>query len=315
MAHKLVHIPHLGHSVCLVPREQLRFTLHGRRFSPPDHLRGIQTAALPPAIFNWSKGNLLQYPMLGNDTKGDCWYAAMCHAVQTWTGNAGVEAVFSAAQVLARYAVLSRGDNGLSDAQIIPEWKAGIVGPNGPYKILDEMTVNPTDSVAVAMAMFYFCGLCYTAALLDQWVANPRPGDTWDAVGRADPNNGHAMFLTGHNASGGYDDETWAFDPPINLTPAGMLASDPELIVAFSLSMFNSAGLTPAGQTYDQAAALWVQCGGQQLPPSPFGPPAPPVPVPPVPVPPAPPVPTPPAPGVLTTGTYTVPVGAKLIVL
>jgi hypothetical protein len=301
---KHVHVPHLGHDVCLVPREQLRFRSHGRTFAIPHHLKGLLGAMpTPPAVFSYSKG--LQYPILGNDTRGDCFYTACAHAAQTWTGSAGAEVTFNPAAVVARYLQIAGGDNGLNDALMMPEWRGGIVGPRGPHKILDEMTVNPQDDASTALAMWAFCGLLYTASLLDAWYANPKPGDVWDAVGTPDPNAGHAIHLTGKEAAGTYELQTWGFSPCIHLTPAGLKVSDPELIVAFSLEMFNAAGIAPCGLSYDALAALWVQCGGHALPPSPFPPAPTPTPTPtptppPIPVPPAPPVPVPSAGGVLT---------------
>ncbi len=300
MEFKSVHIKHIGQSICLVPRDQLRRRSNGKTFGMPWHLRGILgQLPTPPASFSWSRG--LTYPIFGNDQYGDCYYAAVAHASQTYTGNAGAECSFNLAALVARYKVLSGGDNGLGDMQIMPEWKAGIVGPNGPRKILAEMTVNPADDASTALAMWVFCGLILTVALPDTWVANPKPGDTWDK-GTPDQNNGHAIILTGKQGNGTYELQTWGFSPPINLTPAGLKSADPELIVAFSLDMFNAAGVAPCGLTYAQCATVWQMCGGGSLPPSPFpAPPGPaPVPVPPTPVPvppiPIPPVPAPPGP-------------------
>jgi hypothetical protein len=304
--HKHVPIPHLGHDVVLVDREQLRFRSHGRCYGMPTHLKGI-LAVPTPAVFSWAaKSTLYGYPIYGNDQYGDCFYTATAHQVQTWTANSLVECAFDVKSLVARYLQISAGDNGLDDATMMPEWKGGIIGPKGPHKILDEMTVDPNDAAAVAESMYYFCGLLYTAALPDAWVANPKPGDTWDA-GTPDPQNGHAMHLTGLDGMGDYQLQTWGFNPPIALTYAGLLGSDPELIVAFSLEMFNAKGISPAGQTYDQAAALWVQRGGAPLPPSPFIPPVQP------PVPPPGPPPVPPA-GQLASGTYKVPNNTTLIV-
>lgn len=289
MAHKKSYIPHLGREIILVPRATLRRRKEARVFLAQGPL------PTPPASFSWSKGNTVSYPILGNDQYGDCYYAAICHAAQTYTANGASECAFDPGAVIARYKILSGGDNGLDDATTMPEWKSGIVGPKGPHKILDEMTVNPNDDAATALAMWLFCGLIYTAALPDAWVRNPHPGDVW-YQSQSNPQNGHAMFLTGRKTAGTYDLQTWGFNPPINLTPDGLKGSDPELIVAFSLEMFNAQGIAPCGLAYSQLAALWVQCGGHALPPSPFGPPSP-VPTPPTPgptpMPPTPPTPVP----------------------
>ncbi len=288
---KIHFVPNIGRAIVLVPREQLRQTRHGRTLKVPFHLRALAAVTpTPPAAWDGSKGRTIKYPILGNDQVGDCYYADACHCTQTFAGNAGTLLTFNAAAVVARYRVLSGGDNGLGDQQIFPEWQAGIVGPNGPHKILDDMTVNPNDDAAIRLGMWLFCGASYTAALPDAWIADPQPGQVWDAA-TPDPNNGHAMHLSGFDAHYYYD-ETWGFDPAIRLTPAGLKSSDPEVTVQFSLEMFNAQGVAPHnGMTYDQLAALWVQLGGHALPPSPFPPPVPPGPTPVPPPQPPPPVP------------------------
>ena len=264
--------------VYLRPRKEMRRLPTAKRFVNPRMYHGpTAKRVVVPASFSWSGNGNLKFPVLGNDQVGDCYYAAACHGSQTWTGNAGTECVFDESAVIARYLAISGGDNGLSDSDIFPEWKGGIVGPNGPHKILDDMTVLPGDDNATALAMYAFCGLIFTASLLGSWLNNASPGAIWDANGRPDPSAGHAMFLTGKEPNGNYELQTWGFSPCVNLTPAGLKAADPELVACFSLDMFNAAGLSPAGQTYEEAAALWNACGGNVLPPSPF----PPTPIPP----------------------------------
>lgn len=264
-AFKHVQVPHLGRTVCLVPREKMRRRPTARKFSL------VPSFAVPvPTAWDGSKGRSIVYPILGNDTEGDCYYADGLHCVQTWTGNVATEAQFDAATVLARYEVISGGDNGLDDATIFAEWKGGLVGPNGLHKILDDMTVDPNDDVAIRAAMFYFCGGSWTAALPDAWVNIAAPGVVWD-TGTPDPNNGHAMHLSGYDPTYLFP-ETWGFDQAVKLTSAGRKSADPEVTVQFSLDMFDPAtGIAPSnGMGYDDLAALWVQCGGATLPPNPF---------------------------------------------
>jgi hypothetical protein len=140
---------------------------------------------------------------------------------------------------------------------------------------------------------------------LTGWEANIQPGMIWDAGTPVDPNAGHAIILDTYDAAKKvYGLETWGLKPEVVLTQAGLEASQPELIVHFSLEWFNPQGKTPNGDSYEDMAALWVSLGGRQLPPSPFGPPVPPTPPVP-PIPPVPPVPVPPAPGGGFTGTLT----------
>jgi hypothetical protein len=261
-----------GRRVILVPREQLRRTTHGRTLRIPEHLRSLAAQVpTPPAAVDWSRGRTIQYPMLGNDQEGDCYLCDALHCVQTWTGNNGLQAQFDTAAVLTLYQRLSGGDNGLTDNEIFPAWKAGLFG----HKILDDLSVDPRDDAAVRLGLYLFGGGSYTASLLDTWETDIRDGITWDANGQPDPMAGHAMHLSGYTAAA-YQDETWGLR--INVTPAGLKASDPEVTVQFSLEWFNAHGVAPNGYTYDQLSTLWHQLGGMTLPLSPFGPAPEPVP-------------------------------------
>src|ERR1700692_3473699 len=140
MTPNIVTLPS-GQKVRLVPREQLRFKLHGRSLAYPAHLQALAAVMpAPPAAFDGSKGRAIVYPMLGNDQYGDCYEADPLHCVQTWTGNVGTQAQFTTAAAVAEYLALAGGDNGLSDAEVFPHWKnPGFQG----HRILDEMTVDP----------------------------------------------------------------------------------------------------------------------------------------------------------------------------
>jgi hypothetical protein len=280
VARKTLAVPRLGRSFGLVPRDQLRFRSHGRRFAA--------SAWAAPAAFDWSRGESLKFPIDGNDQFGDCYYAAVAHASQTYTGNSGTECSFDVGQLTRRYLQISGGDNGLDDGTIIPEWKAGIVGPNGPRKILDELTVDPRDVAACIESAWAGGGLVWTCSLLNTWQGAVSPGVLWDANGRPDPMAGHAMFLTGRRADGTWDVRTWGISPPVRVTHAGILAADSELIVAFSADQFDPATGRCAfsGMTWEEKRAWWKARGGKDVGPSPFAPPAP-APVPPSPAPPA----------------------------
>ncbi len=262
-----------GRSFVLVPRAQLRRTTSGRTLRLPSHLRALMASVpTPPLSWDGSKSRTIKYPILGNDQYGDCYLADALHCVQTWTGGVGAEATFDPAAVIKLYLQLSGGDNGLSDSDIFPAWKAGLFG----HKILDEMTVDPRDDAAIRLGMWSFGGASWTCALPDAWIDAAEPGAVWD-TGRPNQTNGHAMHLSGYDPLY-YQDETWGFDPAICLTPSGLKSADPEVTVQFSLDQFNASGVAPNGMNYTAAAALWKTLGGGNLPPSPFVPPAPPSP-------------------------------------
>lgn len=300
-----------GQTIRLVPRDKMRAKAGTRSLTIPRHSKTIlATLPIPPPTFDWTKGDTVAFPILGNDQYGDCYYAAMCHLAQTYAAMVGTPVTFDVNKVVARYKKLSGGDNGLSDSDVLGsnhngEFYGGIVGPSGPHKILDHLLVDPSDAQAVDLAMWAFGGVMYTASLCNEWVANPKPGQVWDK-GHANPNYGHAIVLNGKNADLSRKLQTWAFNPPIRHTQAGLESSDPEVIVCFSMEWFDpTTGKAPNGMSYDDLSALWKTLGGRQMPPSPFAPPAPtpPTPVPPVPVPPGPNPPVPPIPGQGFTGT------------
>jgi hypothetical protein len=281
MSHRTHVLPN-GQTVVLVPREQLRRKTPGRTLRVPSFLPMLAPEIpTPPAAVDWSRGRTIPYPILGNDREGDCYLCDALHCIQTWTGNNGTPASFGTAAVLSLYHQMSGGDNGLSDADVFPRWKSsGFFG----HKILDEMSVDPRDDAAIRLGLYLFGGGSYTASLLDTWQRNIHDGATWGDDGIPDPTAGHAMHLSGYTPAA-YQDETWGLR--VNLTPAGLKESDPEVTVQFSLEWFNSHGYAPNGLHYVDLAALWHQLGGAALPASPFPPPVAPDPSP------APPTPTP----------------------
>jgi hypothetical protein len=254
-----------------VDREQLRFKGRVRSFKAPFNLNLLSTPT-PPDSFDWSKGETITFPIYGNDKYGDCYAAAVAHGSNCYTGNSGTECVFDVSALTARYLQLSGGDNGLDDSIIMPEWKSGIIGPNGPRKILDEMVVDVHNIPAATLSCWAFGGLIWTCSLLNSWVNLNTPGAVWDDDGSgANPGYGHAMFLTGKHANGNWDTRTWGISPPIQVTPKGIAGADSEFIVAFSLDQFKEDGTSAfTGLSYEQMAQLWYQCGGKELPPSPF---------------------------------------------
>lgn len=286
----------LGHDLVFVNREQLR-RKGGRMMCVPS-AQSLLDAPLPtpPAVIDWTKGNTAKLPILGNDRYGDCYMAAPLHMFQCWAWVNGITLTFDASAVVKRYLQLSPRDQGLGDEQVFPEMKAGMIGPNGPNKIFDDLIIDPNNDALIALSIWRFGGVLYTASLSQSWL-NPSPGAVWD-VGHPNPNYGHAMYLSGKGKY--YDVQTWGLNPPVELTPAGLKSSDPEIIVCAGFGWYDpKTGMSQAGFHYTEDADLWVQLGGHPFPASPFPPkpvPVPP-PVPPPVVPPVPPVPpSPPAP-------------------
>lgn len=288
---KRIPLPKRGHMAHFHDRKAMKAGHPSRSFRLP------AGKALPPVTLpvDWTKGNALSFPMDDNDTLGDCMYAAACHGDNTFTGNVGTESVFDPKTISSAYLALSGGDNGLDEGQIVGEWEKGLCG-NAQASILDALDIDPTNPQLMAVAIQCFGGVQFMLDVPDAWINNFDTGVIWDAPATADQNNGHGVWLNAVDTNGDYKVQTWG--TYCWLTPKGVPVCDPSAFVVFSLRWFSAQGIAPNGMTYDQLAALWVQCGGKQLPPSPFANPPIPTPTPtPSPVPPSPPpAPTPPSP-------------------
>jgi hypothetical protein len=282
-----IHTFPSGRRIALVARSQLRAAPAAKRTRKPK--KGAPTPPTNPPAWDNSHGEKVTYQCYCNgppwpNPVGDCYYEAAIHGSSNWTANSGAEFIADANAVASRYLVISGGDNGLSDGDMMPEWMSGIVGPNGPRRILDWMVVSAAPGSAQwQQLMWMFGGLIWTCSLCDEWLQDDSPGAVWDA-GTPDPEAGHAMFETGrHSTTGPTDTRTWGITPPIQVTDAGYESADSEFIVLFSADQFNpSTGISVfSGMSWEESRQYWMAIGGKDVGPSPFTPPAPPPPVPP----------------------------------
>lgn len=304
-------------------REMMKRKGERRMFARLDKLHPLfEEIPAPPATCDWSHGETIKFPILGNGTVGDCYLAALLHMVQLFLGQYGAVPQWLEDAVIARYYELSGGDNGLSDSDVYPVWKKGILEPNGPHKIRDSLIVDTLNPETLKLAIWGMCGVLYTCSLPSGWANATAPGSVWGTGGGGSV-GGHAIILSGYKANGMFDLRTWGISPPIQVTLPGMLENDPEVIVVFSEEMFHPVTrLSPAGFTWEQTRTIWIQHGGADVGPAPWVDPVPVPPSPPTPVPPDPtptPVPVPPAPtptpppvvippqGVVAGGTVTIP--------
>ncbi len=214
--------------------------------------------------------------------------------------------MFDVNKVIQRYLQLSGGDNGLSDSDVFPEFLKGVIGPNGPHKVLDYMIVPATDKVAIDTTGYLFGPHAFTFTVYENFM-NVGPGSVL-STNSGGVQGGHAVTMNGRDSLGRQRLQTWGISPSVLATDKWVGGVEPEYISFFSLEWFNSAGFAPNGQHYNTLAPLWNSMGGKvpvvgPFPPpgpTPPTPPIPPIPVPPVPpeppVPPAPPIPVPPSP-------------------
>lgn len=296
-----------------------------------DQLRagpGVQTARLHPALraslknksfpvpstWDWTKGDTIKLPMLGNDQWGDCYYVVLVKMFLMYYGNVSdaPPLSFVTADVVKRYLQLSGGDNGLSDSDVFPEIKKGVIGPNGPHKALDVLIVPASDKALLNLTEWAFGPHMFTFTVYSSFMNDVGPGKVIDkSSGQAE--GGHAVPIAGRDANGNRKLITWGIQPSPLVTDHWISTVDPEFIAVLSLEWFNKKGYAPNGQHYNTLAPLWNSLGGHVPPVGPFPPPEPNPPVPPLP--PTPPVPVPPMPPGPNAGVVTITFGGEAFTL
>lgn len=192
----------------------------------------------------WSLGLMTNWGMLGNDTVGDCFWAAAAHAFMTWTANAGTQVNFTDQQVLAAYSACTgynpadpNSDEGTDMIVGLNYLKStGILG----YKFGPYVEVPTSDMALVHTAHWLFGGLMIGLEFHEDWENE----QVWDVTSSAIA-GGHMVFsadyFTGPDRIGVV---TWGEDRV--LTPAA-LAAYGSVIVNVPAAWIADNGLAPSG--------------------------------------------------------------------
>jgi hypothetical protein len=183
---------------------------HPARFEKNMPLFGkYLTSQLPasPAQVNW-QSKVSNWPMMGNDTLGDCTCAAAGHMVESWTADTGASPVIIPdAIVEAFYNHFSHGnaDAGANMIDVLKYWHtAGL----GSHKIAAFAQLEPKNQNQ-AMDSVYLFGSCYIGLALPDFAVAPNTNflnTPWvvppqGPVGDAAPNqnNGHCVPAVGYD--------------------------------------------------------------------------------------------------------------------
>lgn len=170
-------------------------------------------ADLPPApeAVDWTAG-VTSWGVMGNDSHGDCVFAAGAHAIQTWTVNAGLPAQVGVERTMSDAAVLSyysewagyvpgdpATDNGFVIADFLNLWKADAYGG----VLLDGFVdPDPANQEHIKQAVTLFGGVDIGLQLPTAW----QNMSIWDVAEGADgaPGSwgGHSVWVPAYNATG-----------------------------------------------------------------------------------------------------------------
>lgn len=162
----------------------------------------------PPSHVRWTK-NVKSWPMMRNDTVGDCTCAAAGHMIQQWTAFSGTEVVPSDEDVIAAYSAITgydpvtgANDDGAVELDVLNHWRRhGVAG----HRIMAYAAVEPgnLDHVKDSIELFGNCyiglGLPRSAQHQRVWSLPPggarNDGEPWSW-------GGHAVPVVGYDARG-----------------------------------------------------------------------------------------------------------------
>lgn len=140
--------------------------------------KGTALPPAPPAI-DWT-AKIAAWPMMANDTLGDCTCAAAGHMIECWTANAGDAFTPTSAQIIAAYSAAGgyvagnpSTDNGAVELDVLNYWRQqGIAG----HKIHAYAAFDPRNAECARQAIALFGG-AYIGLALPLSAQNQ---DVWD---------------------------------------------------------------------------------------------------------------------------------------
>ncbi len=215
-----------------------------RTFLLADYL-DAEVLPTPPPHLRWTQ-NVGSWPMMRNDTIGDCTVSAAGHCIQEWTAFSGTEVIPSDDDVVAAYSAITgydpvtgANDNGAVELDVLNYWrKQGIAG----HQLMAYVAIEPGnhDHVKDSVQLFGNCyiGLGLPISAQRQRVWSVPPGGP-DGDGAPWSWGGHAVPVVGYDARGlicvtwgalkrmtwgfwnAYCDEAYALLSPDWLKPSG----------------------------------------------------------------------------------------------
>lgn len=259
---------------------------HGRQPNDPDQpritLRALRGATIvPPTSVDWLS-TVTSWPMLGNDTCGDCVEAAAGHVAQAvnWYGqkrNAPVatgDAVGMYSAITGYDPKTGNNDNGTTLQEGLTYWRQNGIGGNkiAAFAQLDATNI-PLIQSCIAIFGAVYTGFNFPASAMTQFNA----GKPWTVV-RSQIEGGHCVPLGAYDPTG-FTCVTWGQTQKMDLKFFRTYFD--EVWVPIDLDWLEAVGTSPAGLDTATLNADFMALTGQ---PGPF----PMVTPPPTPVPPAP---------------------------
>ncbi len=180
------------------------------------HYLRLTDAGLPPPVpaSMDRSADVASWPMLDNDTIGDCTIVAVGHAAQLWTAAAGDPRVMTNAEALAGYEAFGyvRGDEstdqGANAQDVLTRWAAHGFRIGGAHDVLAGFCALDATGGYDVMGAIAWLGLVYAGIALPLGVQG---ADIWDTGPLATPAGGpwapgswggHAVPIIGYDPKG-----------------------------------------------------------------------------------------------------------------
>lgn len=213
------------------------------------HISKFMRVALPKRSVDWTPA-VKSWPLLANDSIGDCTAAGCLHLLQLWLNNNGFEYIPTDAEAIALYSATSnypKSDDGAPEQEVLTYWsKQGIQGPFN----LDTVAfaaVDPKNLNEIKYTIEHFGG-CYfgielpiSAQIQDIWDASPT-GITGD--GTPGSWGGHCVVAVA------YDDDfvtVVSWGKLIKIKPAFLSAYLDQAYAVISQNWLADSGISPPG--------------------------------------------------------------------
>jgi hypothetical protein len=162
----------------------------------------------PPPSADWAR-KVTSWPMMKNDTLGDCTIAAAGHCIEEWTTDVGAPVILPDPAIVAAYSAVSgynpatgQNDVGVSEIKVLNYWRQNGIGG---HSIRAYVALEPGNLDHVRDVVFIF-GNCYIGLALPntaqtQTVWSVPPGGP---VGQGAPGSwgGHAVPVVAYDPRG-----------------------------------------------------------------------------------------------------------------
>lgn len=193
----------------MVDHSKMRLGKSAPRHDPRTLLMAhyLQTTALPhiPDAQDWS-AKVTAWPMMQNNSIGDCTCAAAGHQIQAWTSNSAAQVVLPDSAILQAYEDVSgynpttgQNDNGAVELDVLKYWRTTGIGGR---KITAFVALEPDNNNQV-MASIYIFGGCYIGVQLP---LSAQTQDVWSVpplgtIGVGTPGSwgGHAVPIVAYD--------------------------------------------------------------------------------------------------------------------